>query len=228
MTGPGRAWPCPSGFSLCKYRSGTGPVERQRATPNGRDVGSRAHTGEVRWIMRRYLGGLDAGFGGDGTAEDYGMGSPEARTCERIPTSVSRRCGASASIGPAPEVVELLNESCATRRSSSGKRPQPLSVRRKSGSGIPNLRVALDDTARWRSRAARRIADMGDRNGLQLFQDTYSGQNKNQPGMIESAMRNAKAKLRSPWPRSRVMGVKEASGALLARSRWVSRWRRTR
>jgi hypothetical protein len=119
-----------------------------------------------------------------------------------------------ASIGPAPEVVELLNEALRDKEVIVRQTAAAAIGENRIQPCIPNLRAALDDTGEVAFTAAKALWDMGDRNGRQLFQDTYSGQSKNQPGMIESAMRDAKAKLRNP-KRLAVMGLQEASGALL-------------
>jgi len=119
-----------------------------------------------------------------------------------------------ASIGPAPQVIELLNEALRDKEIAIRQTTAAAIGENRIRQCIPNLHAALDDTGEVAFTAAKALWDLGDRNGRQVFLDTYSGQSKNQPGMIEGALRDAKAKLRNPGGLA-LMGVKEASGALL-------------
>jgi HEAT repeat protein len=119
-----------------------------------------------------------------------------------------------ASIGPAPQVIELLNEALRDKEVIIRQAAAAAIGENKIRQCIPNLRAALDDTGEVAFTAARALWDLGDRNGRQMLQDTYSSQAKNQPGKIESAMRDAKARFRNK-PGLAIMGVNEASGALL-------------
>lgn len=80
---------------------------------------------------------------------------------------------------------------------------------------IPELRKALDDDDPQVSfTAAKSLWQVGDRSGRRLFEDVLMGDQTAAPGLMEGAMRDAKAKLRNPGALA-MMGVKEASGALL-------------
>lgn len=121
---------------------------------------------------------------------------------------------AMATIGPAPEVIELLNESLRDKDVIIRQATAAAIGENKIRQCIPNLRAALDDTGEVAFTAARALWDMGDRSGRLLLEETYSGQSKKDPGFVESALRDAKAKLRNPKTLA-LMGANEASGALL-------------
>jgi HEAT repeat protein len=77
------------------------------------------------------------------------------------------------------------------------------------------LRKAIDDQDPEVSfTAARSLWEMDDRSGRTLFEEVLLGQRQQAPGVVEGFMRDAKAKLRNPSALA-MMGVKEASGALL-------------
>jgi HEAT repeat protein len=119
-----------------------------------------------------------------------------------------------ATIGPAPEVVELLNEALRDKEIAIRQTAAAAIGENRIHPSVPNLRAALDDTGEVAFTAAKALWDMGDRNGRLVFQENYIGESRNRPGMLESALRDAKAKLRNPGGLA-LMGVKEASGALL-------------
>lgn len=121
---------------------------------------------------------------------------------------------AMASIGPAPEVIELMNEALRDKDPLVRQAAAAAIGENKIRPCIPNLRAALDDTGEVAFTAARALWDLGDHNGRKVFEDTYGGQAKNHPGMVESAVRDAKAKLRNKQGLA-IMGMNEASGALL-------------
>ena len=119
-----------------------------------------------------------------------------------------------ASIGPAPEVLDLMNESLRDKDVTIRQSAAAAISENKLKACMPNLRAALEDTGEVAFTAARALWDMGDRNGRELFQEVYAREAKTSPGMIEGAMRDAKAKLRNPRTLA-MMGMNEASGALL-------------
>ncbi len=119
-----------------------------------------------------------------------------------------------ATIGPAPEVIDLLNESLRDKEIIVRQTAAAAIGENKIRGCMPNLRAALDDVGEVAFTAAKALWDLGDRNGSGVLVDTYTGQSKKEPGMLESAVRDAKSKMRDP-KKLAMIGVNEASGALL-------------
>ena len=117
-------------------------------------------------------------------------------------------------VGPAPQVIEILNEALRDKeiivRQTAAAEIGDAKIRQC----IPNLRAALDDTPEVAFTAAKALWDMGDRSGRRMFEAALTGQLQQGPGFIQGAIRDAKATLRSPSALAK-MGVNEASGALL-------------
>jgi HEAT repeat protein len=85
----------------------------------------------------------------------------------------------------------------------------------KARQSIPALKTALDDAApEVAFAAAKALWDMGDRSGLDLIEDVLTGQQSSSEGGLKGAVRDAKRKMHDPKALA-VMGLKEASGALL-------------
>lgn len=122
---------------------------------------------------------------------------------------------AAGSIGLVPDAIKLVEH---------GLRDDDPTVRQagaaelglmKSTTSIPALKAALDDpSGEVAFTAAKALWDMGDRSGETVIQDVLTGQQKSQVGMVDGALRDAKAKLRSKKELAK-MGVQEAGGALL-------------
>jgi HEAT repeat protein len=119
-----------------------------------------------------------------------------------------------ATVGPAPEVIALLNEALRDKQILVRQAAAAAIGENKIRACIPNLRAALDDDGEVAFTAAKALWDMGDRNGRDLLQEVYTGQAKTGPNMLEGAVRDAKKKLRNPKTLA-LMGMNEASGALL-------------
>ena len=119
-----------------------------------------------------------------------------------------------ASIGPAPEVIELLN---------SGLRDKDPVVRQTAAAAIadskmrqciPNLKAALSDTGEVAFVAAKALWEMGDQSGRDVLLEIITGELKDDAGFFEGALRDVKSKLRN---RKYLLqrGALEASFALL-------------
>ncbi len=117
-------------------------------------------------------------------------------------------------IGPAPEVIELLNEALRDKeviiRQTAAAEIADAKIRRC----IPNLQAALNDTGEVAFTAAKALWDMGDHSGRDVLYEVLTGELKDTTGFFEGALRDAKSKIRNPRSLAR-MGVMEASGALL-------------
>lgn len=118
-------------------------------------------------------------------------------------------------IGPAPEVIELMNEAL---------RDKDVTVRQTAAAEIadaqlkrcmPNLKAALDDTGEVAVQAAKALWEMGDHESARpVFVEVITRELKDTAGFFEGAIRDAKSKLRDPRKLAR-LGAMEASGALL-------------
>jgi HEAT repeat protein len=118
-------------------------------------------------------------------------------------------------IGPAPEVIELMNEALrdkdVTVRQTAAAEIADAQLRQC----IPNLKAALDDTGEVAVQAAKALWDMGDHESARpVFDEVITRELKDTSGFFEGALRDAKSKLRDPKKLAR-MGAMEASGALL-------------
>lgn len=119
-----------------------------------------------------------------------------------------------AGIGPAPEVIELLNQAL---------RDKDVVVRQTAAAAIgdaritqcvPALKAALDDTGPVAFAAAKALWDMGERGERNVLFNTITGELKDTTGFIQGAMRDAKSTLRNPKGLMK-MGAREGAGALL-------------
>jgi hypothetical protein len=117
-------------------------------------------------------------------------------------------------IGPVPQVVELMNEAL---------RDKDVVVRQTAAAEIgdaklrpciPNLVEALSDSPEVAVVAAKTLWDMGDHRGRDVMYQVAMGELKDKTGFVEGAVRDTKAKLRNPKSLVR-MGVMEGAGALL-------------
>lgn len=80
-------------------------------------------------------------------------------------------------------------------------------------SAIPDLRQALDDTAEVSFAAAKALTQLGDSAGREVLIAVLSGERKDTPGMMTSAAREAKRRLRHPQELL-LMGSQDAAGAM--------------
>lgn len=117
-------------------------------------------------------------------------------------------------IGPAPEVIELLNEALRDKDVVVRQTAAAEMADAKLRQCIPNLKAALDDTGEVAFTAAKALWDMGDHSGKFIFEDVVTRELKDTTGFFEGALRDAKSKIHNPRSLAG-MGVREASGALL-------------
>ena len=117
-------------------------------------------------------------------------------------------------IGPAAEVIAILNDSLRDKDVTVRQTTAALIGEVKYKECVPALLVALDDEPEVAVQAAKSLWGMGDRSGRRVVEQLYTGQEKGGPGFIGSAVRDAKDKLRNPR-KLVTLGINEASGALL-------------
>lgn len=119
------------------------------------------------------------------------------------------------SLGSGSRPVAMLEKSLRDKDSGVRQTAAALLGEIHARQSIPKLRAAIDDDdPQVGFTAARSLWEMGDRSGRKLFEEVLLGERKQGPGLMQGAMRDAKAKLRNPSALA-MMGIKEASGALL-------------
>jgi HEAT repeat protein len=122
---------------------------------------------------------------------------------------------AAGSIGLDPEAIRLVEVAAKDQDPLVRQTAIAELAEMKSKQSIPLLKTELDDpSAEVAFAAAKALWDLGDRGGRGLIEDVLTGQEKSSEGLIGGAMRDAKRKMRDPKALA-VMGLKEASGALL-------------
>lgn len=119
-----------------------------------------------------------------------------------------------ASIGPAPEVVYLMNLALRDKDIEVRETAAAAIGDAKLTQCIPALQAALDDTGEVAFEAAKALWDMGDRSGRKVLVDVVTGEVKDTTGFFGGAVRDAKAKLRNPRSLAGI-GAREGAGALL-------------
>jgi HEAT repeat protein len=89
----------------------------------------------------------------------------------------------------------------------------------KAKQAVPDLQHALDDTGEVAFAAAKALTDIGDPSGRDMLIEVLSGERKDTPGMITSAKRDAKHRLRHPQGLI-LMGAEDAAGAMFGPASW--------
>jgi len=131
-------------------------------------------------------------------------GNPDKRV--RAVTAVS-------SIGLQIDAVSLVEKTLHDKDPVVRQTAAALLGEMNSRRSIPKLREALDDDDPAVSfTAAKSLWDMKDHSGRDLFEEVLLGQRKQSAGLVQGAMRDARARLRNPAGLA-MMGVKDASGA---------------
>ena len=119
------------------------------------------------------------------------------------------------SIGPTPQTIELLEKALRDEDPAIRQTTAAVVGQMKFRQSIPLLKAALDDeSGEVAFTAAKALWDMGDRSGKDIIEEVLTGERKDTAGLVDSAKRDARAKLHNPRSLT-LMGVKEASGALL-------------
>jgi HEAT repeat protein len=83
----------------------------------------------------------------------------------------------------------------------------------KALSALPYLKEALDDTSEVSFAAAKALTQLGDTSGRDILIAVLAGDRKDTPGMMTSAMRDARDKLHHPEGLF-LMGSEDAMGAM--------------
>jgi HEAT repeat protein len=119
-----------------------------------------------------------------------------------------------ASIGPVPEVINLMNLALRDKDVEVRQTAAAAIADAKLRQCMPNLQAALDDTGEVAFIAASSLWEMGDRSGRQVLLDVVTGEVKDTAGFFDGAVRDAKSKIRNPGSLTRI-GARATSGALL-------------
>jgi len=119
-------------------------------------------------------------------------------------------------IGPAPDVVKLLEQILAKDGDTMVRQTAAQALGdMKATEAIPALQAALDDpSGEVAFSAAKALWDLGDPAGKRTFEEIMTGERKNSKGFIGGTMDDAKRTLRDPKKLAYV-GIKDASGVLL-------------
>jgi len=121
---------------------------------------------------------------------------------------------AAGSIGVSPESVRVVEQSLKDSDPLIRQTGAAVLGEMKSHESIPALKAALDDASgEVAFAAAKALWDLGDKSGRSLIEDVMTGQEKSTDG-LSGSVRDAKRKIHDPKALT-VMGIKEASGALL-------------
>ena len=119
------------------------------------------------------------------------------------------------SIGLDPEAIRLVEEALRDQDSLVRQTAAATLGQMQARPAIPSLKTALDDPAgEVAFAAAKALWELGDKSGLDLIEDVLTGQQRTTEDALSGAMRDVKRKLHDPKALA-VMGLKEASGALL-------------
>jgi HEAT repeat protein len=120
---------------------------------------------------------------------------------------------AAGTIGSAPQAVQIVQRGLEDKNALVRQTAAVTLGEMGARSAIPDLKKALDDDPEVSFSAAKALWDLGDPAGREIVQEVMEGERTDTPGKLKGALRDAKHKLR---PAQLVMmGVKEASGALL-------------
>lgn len=122
---------------------------------------------------------------------------------------------ATGSIGLDPEALRLVEQALRDQDPLVRQTAAAQLGQMKAKQAIPSLKTALDDASgEVAFAAAKALWDIGDKRGRDLIEDVLTGQEKSSGGFVSGAVRDAKRKIHDPKALA-VMGLKEASGALL-------------
>jgi HEAT repeat protein len=119
-----------------------------------------------------------------------------------------------ASIGARPEVLNIVHGALHDKSAIVRQTAAAVLGQIKSTASIPYLKEALGDDSEVAFTAAKSLWEIGDKSGREVFEEILRGERSDAPGMVRSAMRDARRKLRNPAQLA-LMGVREASGAFL-------------
>ncbi|MGH9666059.1 MAG: HEAT repeat domain-containing protein [Bryobacteraceae bacterium] len=149
------------------------------------------------------------------TVRDRAWDVLKVGVADNNPAKRVRAITAISSLGPATKPVSMLEASLLDKDPGVRQTAAALLGEMRARRSIAKLRQAIDDDDPAVSfTAAHSLWEMGDRTGRKLFEEVLLGDRKQGPGLVQGAMRDARARLRNPSALA-MMGVKEASGALL-------------
>jgi HEAT repeat protein len=120
--------------------------------------------------------------------------------------------GAIGTIGDVPEAVQMVERGLQDKDRMVRQTAAATLGEVGSRDAIPYLRAALDDDPEVSFTAARALWELGDTSAREIFQQVIAGERSDRPGKLQSALRDAKHKLRPS--QLALMGAKEAAGLL--------------
>ncbi|HLJ45145.1 MAG TPA: HEAT repeat domain-containing protein [Bryobacteraceae bacterium] len=119
-------------------------------------------------------------------------------------------------VGPSPQAVKALENALANDKESDVRQTAAAALgEMKATASIPALKAALDDpSGEVAFSAAKALWDLGDPSGKATFQEILMRERKDSKSFVGGALGDAKRTMHDP-KKLAMMGVKEASGALL-------------
>jgi len=122
---------------------------------------------------------------------------------------------ATGSIGLMPEAIQQVEQALHDKDPVVRQTAAAELADMKSLQSIRALKTEIDDSAgEVAFAAAKALWDLGDLSGRELIEDVLTGEQKSSEGLISGAVQDAKRKIHDRKALT-VMGLKEASGALL-------------
>ncbi len=119
------------------------------------------------------------------------------------------------SIGLTPDAIRLVEEALHDKEPIVRQTAAAELAEMKSMQSIGALRTEVDDpNGEVAFAAAKALLDLGDVSAKYVVEDVLTGEQKTSEGLVNGAVQDAKRKMRDPKALT-VMGIKEASGALL-------------
>lgn len=116
-------------------------------------------------------------------------------------------------IGPMKEAVEMVERGLQDKDREVRQVAAATLGEMNAKDAIPRLKAALEDSPEVSFTAARSLWLLGDENDSRdIFQAVLTGERKDAPGKMHSALKDMKKKLTPP--QLALMGVKEAAGVL--------------
>jgi HEAT repeat protein len=117
------------------------------------------------------------------------------------------------SIGPTADALKIVEHALQDKDTLVRQTAAAELGEMNSVEAIPYLKQALEDCTEVSFTAAESLSKLGDKDGREVFQAVLEGTEKNSPGLVEGAMRDARHKMRDPASLA-LMGVQGGARVL--------------
>lgn len=145
----------------------------------------------------------------DSSAWDALRSGIEEKDAERRKTAIA----AIGTIGDNAEAAKLVERGLQDKDSEVRQTAAATLGAMGAHDAIPSLQAALDDNPEVSFTAAKALWDLGDSSSEDIIEAVFTGERKDKPGKVHSAIKEAKHKMRNPSELA-FMGAKEATGAV--------------